>query len=314
MRRLSTTTFLSAESVFLVPFLFFLSIAQAKEQQKGDPRESGRITKKQSFKGDQEKTENIREVFVSIKKTEVLGPEAKRLRDGTVRFFFPGFSADINKNGDVSFGSKRSPGRIKQSSQGAGGEYQKRLKDAFAPDDIGGKIKWAPNSGVSTGTSGDVTDIMMRSRGQDPYAAAKLSFLETTKEWRSTLRRKAHRMNVARYLRKLPAYLKTLWEDSSLSTSHKKMILFELWDECIEPLVDNPTSRPHSKTNVDEHTAKQDNPHTSENMESSQKARRIIIEFIRKHLPSTDANSYTTDELNRYNQQRSGKKNFSPYR
>jgi len=315
--RFSTTTFLSAGSVFFAAFLSVVNITQAKEQRGVvRERESGGISKKQSFNRDHEKKENIREVFVSIKKTEVLGPEVKRLRDGTVRFFFPGFSADIKRNGDVSFGRKRSTGQIEQSSQRAGENYQKRMKDAFAPDDIGGEIKWAPNSGFSTGTSGDVTDVIMRSKGQDPYAAAKLRFLETTKEWRSDIRRKAHRRNIARYLRKLPFYLKNLWDDSSLGTAHKKRILFELWDECIESPLSNPTRRTPGKTNDDEQLKKEDKEdtnHTWRNMESAQKARGIIIRFIRKHLPATDDNVYTAEELKRYNRQRSGKQLFSPY-
>jgi hypothetical protein len=134
----------------------------------------------------------------------------------------------------------------------------------------------------------DLTDWAMRMAGRDPYLAAKLSFLDRTREARAEMAT-AHR---AELLRKVPViireHLARLWAQPEQSAAARRAALFELWDECEED----------GDASVVEATAA---------------ARSAILGFIRGRLPAGSAEAYSEEELAALNQRRRSRQRFRPY-
>ncbi len=164
----------------------------------------------------------------------------------------------------------------------------------------GWKARVAPDGSVTFGKrslywstrkmqlSFDVTDAVMRARKMDPYAAAKLRFMRETAAWRWKLRQEAARRARRRFLELLPARLSRLWGRRDISTMRKRALLFELWEECLEP-------GPGADAAL------------------AQQARWVIIRFIRRNLPATSSRAYTRRELLWMGRLRRGKTPFDPY-
>ena len=241
--------------------------------------------------------------MVSIKKKESLGPKVKKLKDGTLRFFFSGFNADVKKNGKVRFGRK-SPGFIEGNPIHPRGAYQKRVVGAFAPGTVGGDVPWLPGAGFTMGSGGDLTEAIMRAKGQDPYAADKLRFLKRSRRWRLSLKRRALKKQSQIYLSKLPGRLLRLWNDPGRSVEEKRQLLFELWDECLEPSKGLERGRGWGKEAMRAAKAK---------AKWAGQARTIIISFIQKNLPRGSGKGFTPEELRRFKTHRKGKVPFRPY-
>lgn len=134
----------------------------------------------------------------------------------------------------------------------------------------------------------DLTDWAMRMSGRDPYLAAKLSFLDRTREARAEMAT-AHR---AELLRQVPViireHLTRLWAQPGQTAAARRAALFELWDECEED----------GDASVVEATAA---------------ARRAIFAFIRGRLPADSAEAYSAEELAALNRKRQSKQRFAPY-
>lgn len=178
---------------------------------------------------------------------------SQRLRGGGWRFFGAGWSADVAPDGTVTFG-KRS-------------------------------VAW---SWRRTEMTFDLTDAVMRGKKKDPYAAAKLRFMRETTAWRRGLRRAARRRALKAYFARLPGRLRTLWRRTDITTMRKRWLLFELWEECLEP--------GRNSLSV-----------------QAQQARWMILRFIRKHLPAAGPRAYTRRELSRMRRRRRGRIPFDPY-
>ena len=184
-------------------------------------------------------------------------PESKyrirKLRDGRIRFIHPGFTVDVRPDGTVHFHDKSLSG----------------LK-------------------LALGFAFDLTDTIMRAKGQDPYAAAKLQFLRETRPWRLRLRRRWRRRTSRRALAAVDTRLQTIWKDPKLNLETKKRIFFQLWDELQES-------------------------GTGPLAERARIARLRILSFIETHLPPTGPGSYSPGELARLNRKRTSKHFFDPY-
>jgi hypothetical protein len=77
----------------------------------------------------------------------------------------------------------------------------------------------------------DLTDEIMRARGQDPYAREKAKFLSATFEFRIKMALAARQEDMAHALAQLPDFLDRLWRDERYTLRERRRILFELWSE-----------------------------------------------------------------------------------
>jgi hypothetical protein len=134
----------------------------------------------------------------------------------------------------------------------------------------------------------DVTDVAMRRRKQDPYAAAKLAFVNETRPFRMALRRAWQDRVAQAYLAQLPGRLLALWTRAGLPAPARRALLHALWEECLEAAPDPASQR-------------------------AQQARWMILQFVRNHLPRGSAQGFTDAELTQYRRQRGGQVPFDPY-
>lgn len=133
----------------------------------------------------------------------------------------------------------------------------------------------------------DITDWLMRRHGQDPYAHKKLAFLDATRDERAQIGNRHRAGELARSPVLVQKNLDALW--AAIQTPHaRKQALFELWDECAETGEDSVVA-------------------------AGQAARRLVIGFIRAHLPAGSADAYTPAELARLARTRQSKAAFQPY-
>ena len=133
----------------------------------------------------------------------------------------------------------------------------------------------------------DVTDWLMRSHGGDPYASKKLSFLDATRDERVQIGGKHRTEQLARSTQLMKRTLDALWV-APADLAARKRALFELWDDCAET-------------------------GDREIIDGGQAARRLVIGFIRAHLPAGSPGAYTATELAALARSRQSKAAFEPY-
>jgi hypothetical protein len=133
----------------------------------------------------------------------------------------------------------------------------------------------------------DLTDIAMKSRKQDPYRYEKEKFMETTAKLRGDLTTKARRDRLESSLAGLPEHLEQVWGDLSRPASDRRRVLFAMWKEA---------------AGSDEELGA-----------AGKKARSTIEGFIRDRLPEGSTESFTEEELRRFNA-RTGAMKFDPYK
>lgn len=143
-----------------------------------------------------------------------------------------------------------------------------------------------PMPGLGAGF--DITDIIMRRLGVDPYQYEKARYMERTFERRAEMRRHYGRVLMARALSDLPRYLDALWQQPGWSYRLRRRVLFELWDECAER-------------------------GSEELIAGGRDARAIIEGFIRQAIPAGSPCAYTADELSALNAERQSEAVFAPY-
>lgn len=134
----------------------------------------------------------------------------------------------------------------------------------------------------------DLTDIVMRWVGEDPYLYEKLSMLESTRPARQRLKARHDARVMREALDALPSYLGAIWSTDAWSIETRRAILFALWDEAAEggnPLV----------------------------AEGGAEARRQITHFIAGVLPAGSPEAFTPAELAAYNARRMSAERFAPY-
>ncbi len=127
----------------------------------------------------------------------------------------------------------------------------------------------------------DITDWMMKGKKQDPYRYEKEKFLKATGKKRDELAKKQHEIDLESSLGQLPWTCNDIWHQRYKTAAARRKLLFELWRD------------------VEENDA-------------GARARDIIVEYIKRHLPSDGPDAYTEEELAIYNG-RGGHK-FEPYR
>lgn len=133
----------------------------------------------------------------------------------------------------------------------------------------------------------DLTDLVMKGGKQDPNAAEKRRFREFTEPLRRQLREKKAAGQRDDALNTLAGELDELW-NSGRPAAVRRRELFEKWCEYMD-------DRDASGA-------------------AAAKARRLIEEYVRKHLPPGSPQAYTDEELRRFATQRAGQTPFAPYR
>jgi hypothetical protein len=130
-------------------------------------------------------------------------------------------------------------------------------------------------------------DWLMHKKGIDPYAAAKLKWLDQTRDERVAIGR-AHRKEV---LAHAPEYMQQnlvwLWAQVK-DPAKRRLALFELWDECAETGDDDL-------------------------VKAGAAARAYVLGFVRTHLPAGSPDAFTVGELARLNAHRQSRAPFAPY-
>ena len=144
-----------------------------------------------------------------------------------------------------------------------------------------------PDHGKATvpvlGGGFDITDALMRRKKVDPYAAAKLRYLDSTRDERVQIGRRYKQQQLARSAQLMQKQLDLL---VTATIAQKKQALFELWDDCAET----------GEAAV---------------VEGGKAARALVIGYIRTHL--TGANAYTAAELELLDKRKLSKARFAPY-
>jgi hypothetical protein len=133
----------------------------------------------------------------------------------------------------------------------------------------------------------DISDALMRRQGIDPYAAKKLAFLDSTRDERVEMGKRYRKEQLAKAARITKENLAQL-AATVRDPAARKQALFDMWDEVTE-------------TGTDEEVA------------AGQSSRKMIIGFIRTHLPQGSTHAYTLDELAALNAKKQSKARFVPY-
>jgi len=133
----------------------------------------------------------------------------------------------------------------------------------------------------------DVSDMMMRRQGIDPYSSYKRKILDETREQRVEVGKRYRTQQLAQSRQFMQKNLERLIATAQ-DVAALKQGLFELWDDCAE-------------TGSDELIA------------GGRAARQHALGFIRSRLPADGADAFTQAELARFNKRRKSQAIFAPY-
>ena len=158
-----------------------------------------------------------------------LGPDAKPDGDGGYRFERTAFTARVRRDGTVKI------------------EDEPAVSGGF--------------TGLGIGASFDITDMIMRAIGDDPYAFEKLKILDATREARVGMARADRTDRIGEALLRLPRDLARIWAYERWDLAERRRILFRLWDEVVEE-------------------------GEAELVRAGAQVRGIIYNFIRQNLPA----------------------------
>jgi hypothetical protein len=133
----------------------------------------------------------------------------------------------------------------------------------------------------------DLTDMVMRARGMDPYAYDKGRVLELTAKLRAPMPEADRRRRIAEALARLPQDLESLWRREELAPAERRRLLFALWDELLEG--------------------------AGAEADAATRARAEIRRFVHDRLPAGSPHAYPPEELRRLNAGRRSRVAFEPY-
>ena len=193
------------------------------------------------------------------------------------------FRARIHPDGTVSFDDERSIG-----FEGVGRKRNPRSGGRPGSGPAGDRDDaWTPNL-PTVRVRFDVTDMLMRAAGDDPYGARKQAFLDATRDTREGLARAARSERLARSTASIRGHLAAIWAREDMPPPRRRRLLFELWDE-----------------------ASEDGP--EEVVRTARAVRGIIEDFVRNELPRGSEHAYPPRELERLNAERASRARFEPY-
>jgi hypothetical protein len=133
----------------------------------------------------------------------------------------------------------------------------------------------------------DLTSMLMRAVGVgDAYASRKRKLLDDTRAERAELGAQHHAEDLARAGERMQRNLELLWR-TIRDPAERRDALFALWDECAE--ADGPIG------------------------EAGQRARLLVIGWIRAKLPSGSPGAFTPEDIARRAAQQHSSQPFAPY-
>ncbi len=170
-----------------------------------------------------------------------------------------------------------------------GGEYEYKGKAFSAVIGRDGRVRFDDKSirdfkGLSGGF--DITDLLMRAKGNDPYRAEKKAFLDTTEGMRKKMAQAALKERMLASLGGLPAQLDEIWRNPRTPPMERRRLLYETWRDAAAS--------------------------EAEIGDSAKEACSIVENYVRRYLPPGGEDSYTDGELERLNRGQRWK--FQPYR
>lgn len=250
-----------------------------------------------------------------------LEPSGKLAPDGggTYRTRRPGFTGRVGRDGKISFKDKpafkvgfKIPNPMKLAKAAAQGledyyrdpwaqvketerdwtsgleikDYTEHLDKRLDDDDKAdhGDVATIPILGGST----EITDYVMRKLGNDPYQSDKLLWMDQTRDERVQIGRVHREKQLKRADEIMRRHLDRLWARTDLDLVAKRAALFELWDDGAED-------------------------GDAVLVEAANRARALVVGFVRSKLPAGSAGAYTKAELDSLNKRRTSRARFVPY-
>ncbi|HEY1553532.1 MAG TPA: hypothetical protein VGF94_01800 [Kofleriaceae bacterium] len=132
-------------------------------------------------------------------------------------------------------------------------------------------------------------DAIMRHYGIDPYAAAKLQWLDKTRDERVRIGAAYRKEVLAHADLYMKQNLDAMWAATATAdAAQRKRVLFQMWDEIAETGDDAL-------------------------VQAGVAARAYLVGFVRAHFPQTSADAFTAGELAQLNAHRTSKAMFAPY-
>lgn len=169
-----------------------------------------------------------------------------------------------------------------------GGGFKSETKNFIAHIKPDGTISFENRFPIGFNKGGtfsfDLTDLAMRGKKQDPYAAEKRRFLEFSDKVRSDLKQKAFEEQQRSAVSHLADELSTIW-NSSRSAAARRREIYEKWADCTD----------------------------DKNDSIGRKGRHTVEDFIRGHLPASSPDAFTSEELAHIASERQGLPQFDPY-
>ncbi len=133
----------------------------------------------------------------------------------------------------------------------------------------------------------DLSDALMRRKGQDPYASKKLKYLDSTRDERVQIGTKYKQQQLAQSPELMQKNIAFLYAHT-LDPAARKQGLFELWDDCAES--GDPAL-----------------------VEGGRAARLLVLGVIRARFPAASDHAFSATELAMLNRTRQSKPTFAPY-
>ncbi len=132
----------------------------------------------------------------------------------------------------------------------------------------------------------DITSYLHRKFIGDPYASRKLKLLDTTRDARAQIGSTHRAEQRDRASELAQRNVQALWQ-ATVDPAQRREALFAMWDECVE-------------------TEDADG-------EAGERARAIVMGWIRAKLPAGSPGAFSTDEIAKLDAARTSRQHFAPY-
>ena len=190
--------------------------------------------------------------------------------------------------------AKYDAARADELKRGADGNYHSHhgAFDATTAPDGTVQLKDRPSAELHVGClfggcPMNLDDWAMRKAGIDPYRAAKLQWLDKTRDERAEIGLAHRHAELAQSADIMRQNLAWMWQKTR-DPAERKEALFELWDEVAETGDDDLVS-------------------------GGVAARKYLVGFIRTRLPQGSAGAFTDSEIAELNARRKSHAMFAPY-
>jgi hypothetical protein len=188
------------------------------------------------------------------------------------------------------YGRTQDLSRANQASPGGCTWGDPMCDDPDAPEaDKAARARGGPGQATIFGLAGkaDITSYLMRKLGVgDAYSARKMKALDDTRLERAERGAKYKTEQLGRAAVIMQENLQRVWS-GTVDVDERKAVVFELWDECAEG--DGPIG------------------------DAGEKARVMVIGWIRAYLPDGKPGAFTAQELDLLDRRRTSKQHFAPY-